>query len=646
MIPELGHYVLILALCLAGLQCFLPLLGIILKKEQWLNSARSLALGQSFFIALSFLCLAYAFVQDDFSVAYVAQNSNASLPLIYKICAIWGGHEGSLLLWVFLLSAWTVMVCLASRKRSLSFFSRVIAILGLISLGFLLLLLATSNPFDRLLPHYPVDGRDLNPLLQDPGLIIHPPLLYMGYVGFSVPFAFALSALLMGQEREQSDLLWAKWMRPWVLVAFGFLTLGIMLGSWWAYYELGWGGWWFWDPVENASFMPWLIGLALIHSLMVSDKRQLFQGWTLLLSLLAFGFSLLGTFLVRSGVLTSVHAFASDPKRGLFLLLFLLAVMVGAFTIYAILGKKFFKTPTIDLYSRETLIFISALCLLVAALTILLGTVFPIIYDAITHQKISVGFPYFNAVFIPLMLPVLLFVPLGPFSQWGSNAVLPLLKKVRGIALLSILLGVLLPWIITRTLSMGVILGLSLSFWIILGTLKSAYLKMKKRPKWWQISLGAWGMIFAHIGMGVTVIGITLVSAYHIERTLRISPNQTLDIQNYQIVFQSVERIEGANFIGYRGHFSVFEKGDLNENTKVAELFPEKRIFVVQGSAMSETAIDPGIFRDIYIALGEKLDKITWSARIYYKPFVRWIWLGAILMALGGFMAAWGRRSV
>lgn len=667
MIPEVGQYVLILALCLAALQFVLPILGIQKHQSNLLQLARPLALGQCFFITLSMLCLAYAFVQDDFSVAYIAQHSNASLPIMYKISALWGGHEGSLLLWVFLLSGWTVAVNFSSRNQSLPFFACVLAVLGAISAGFLLLILFSSNPFSRLLPFYPIDGRDLNPVLQDIGLIIHPPLLYMGYVGFSVPFAFAISALWLADRRESfdsvaklavlkqhslakyssgelyPDYLWAKGMRSWVLVAFGFLTLGIMLGSWWAYYELGWGGWWFWDPVENASFLPWLIAIGLIHSLMVTDKRQTFQGWTLMLAILAFAFSIMGTFLVRSGILTSVHAFATDPERGLFLLLFMVLMIGGAFMLYAIRIKKLIRVTKIELYSRETLILVSAVCLLAASFSILLGTLFPLLYDAWTGQKMSVGFPYFNAVFIPLMLPVLIFIPLGPLSQWGDNVIKVLFKKVQWLGMISIILALALPLIITKAqaLSFGIVLGLTVGFWIAFGTIKSFVLKIQKKGSIRGLSFGAWGMILAHFGMGVLVIGVTLVSNYSIERTVRISPGQSLELSSYQVNFDSIERIEGSNYIGYRGHFKV-----LNAGKTIAKLAPEKRIFVVQGSAMSETAIEPGVFRDIYIALGEKLSPTEWSARVYCKPFVRWIWFGAILMALGSLFAAWGRRNV
>lgn len=707
MIPEIGHFALILAFCLALLQCVLPLISVAGIKhfsfKSGLQVAYPLAIGQSFFITFSFLCLIYAFVQDDFSVSYVALHSNTRLPMFYKISALWGGHEGSLLLWLFILNLWTLALGIFTRAKalqsstSLRFFAIVLAVLGIISLGFLLLLLLSSNPFARFLPDYPIDGNDLNPVLQDIGLIIHPPLLYMGYVGFAVPFAFAISAIVLNlfqshfasykidikdlqvNDKENMHLPWAKWLRPWCLTAFSFLTLGVMLGSWWAYYELGWGGWWFWDPVENASFIPWLVGLALIHVLMTTDKQAQFQSLTLLLCILVFAFSLLGTFLVRSGVLSSVHSFANDPKRGILILIFLTLVVGAGLTLYAIWARNKLQkisgaatsgksdtssqkttNNTIELYSREMFILISAWCLLVAALSVLLGTLYPLLYEILTKQKISVGFPYFNAVFIPLMIPVLIFTPLGPLTKWGRNSVKDIFKKIRLSLAASIILALLLPWIIFKTLtltpgfltsiepyhlpnnSLWVMLGLSLGFWIIFGTLLSLATKIKKKGSLKGLSWGAWGMVFAHIGMGVTVIGITLVSQYHIERTVRILPGQSLDIAGYQVLFQKIDSIEGANFIGYRGHFKV---SPLQQKSNSIDLYPEKRIYVIQGSALSETAIDPGFFRDIYIALGEKLPKGAWSARIYYKPFVRWIWLGAIMIAMGGLMAAWGRRT-
>ncbi len=634
MIPEIGLFALIIALCLAGLQCILPGLGLLKHNTAWMQSVRPIALGQSFFISLGFLSLVYALVQNDFSVSYVAHHSNASLPLIYKISALWAGHEGSLLLWIFLLSVWMTVFSLTARHLPLPFLTRVLIVLAAISFGFLLFLLITSNPFIRFLPKYPVDGADLNPLLQDFGLIIHPPLLYMGYVGFAIPFAFAISTLWIADR----TLPFAKWMRSWTLLAFSFLTIGIALGSWWAYYELGWGGWWFWDPVENASFIPWIVAVALIHTLMLSDKRQIFKSWTLFLALIVFILSLLGTFLVRSGVITSVHAFANDPKRGIFLLEFLLVVVGVALTLYSFRIKKFSDNTTVELVSRETAILISTLFLTVSGAAVLLGTWFPLIFDALTGQKLSVGFPYFNAVFIPLMIPVLLLAPLGPVSKWGHNVLNHILKKLRWTFIIAVFLAVELPLFFSDKMPLGVVLGLGLGFWFFLGTLQWVLDKIRTKGSLFALSKGALGMFFAHGGIAVLVIGITLVSYYQIEREVVINLNQSLEISDYKIVFQNLKPIEGSNYIGSQGHFLVFKQGK-----QEADLFPEKRIFVVQGLRMTEIAIDPGFFRDIYIALGEPLKAGGWSVRIYYKPFVRWIWLGALMIGLGGFLSAWGR---
>ncbi len=636
MIPEIGHFALIIAFCLAGLLALLPMIGLYHKNDVWMQAARPIALGQCFFILLSFMCLLYAFIHNDFSVAYVAGNSNAALPIFYKISAIWGGHEGSLLLWILIFSGWVFAVNVCSHQLPLVFVAKVFAVLGMIGFGFLLFLLTTSNPFARLLPNYSMDGNDLNPLLQDPGLIFHPPLLYMGYVGFSVPFAFAIS-VLWGNEQNMP---WAKWMRPWVLSAFAFLTIGIALGSFWAYYELGWGGWWFWDPVENASFMPWLVSIALIHSLMVSDKRQLFQGWTLLLSIIVFVLSLLGTFLVRSGILTSVHAFATDPRRGIFLLEFLLVVAGSALLLYAIKGNKFSNPRKIDLFSREAMILFSTFLLIGGGASVLLGTIFPLIYDALTSQKISVGFPYFNAVFIPFMIPVLILIPLGPLSQWGPNSLKSMATKTGSLGALSIAFAFCVSLFSANPFSWGVSLGLGLGMWITLGTANFALIKIQKQGSIKRVSLGAWGMIFAHFGMAVLVIGITIVSNNEIEKEVEININQSVKLHDVEVVFKNLNTIEGPNYIGHKGHFQLEKNGQT-----ISDLYPEKRIFVVQGSKMTETAIDPGLWRDIYIALADKLEKGKWSARIYYKPLVRWIWLGALLMAVGGFLAALGRRN-
>lgn len=645
MIPELGLFSLILAFCLALAQIFLPLLHLFSTSEHltrtnnFLQITRPLALGQCFFIVISFILLVYAFIYNDFSVAYVVHHSNTSLPLFYRISAVWAGHEGSLLLWVAILSIWMCAATITSRQFSSAFVARLLMIMGFLSASFLLFLLATSNPFARLLPNYPLDGQDLNPLLQDFGLIIHPPILYLGYVGFSVPFAFAIAVLWLGEIQQ----VWVQWVRPFILTAFSFLTVGIALGSWWAYYELGWGGWWFWDPVENASFMPWLLSIALIHSVIITNKQQKFPVWTILLSLITFAFCVLGTFLVRSGVLTSVHAFASDPTRGLFILQLLAILIGGAFTIYAMRANRLSSQNTISLslYSRENLLILNTMLLVVIALSILLGTLFPLFYEAITHQKISVGFPYFNTIFVPLVIPVLCAIPLGPFTRWGSHHFIDVIKQLKWALLLSIMMGITFPWILSKAaeISIGVVVGITLACWIAIGTLQRILFKLLKDGLK-EISLGAWGMVLGHFGIAVMIVGIVVVSHYQIEKEERVLPLKSIEIAGYQIILQNIEAIEGSNYMGYRGHFLVEKKG-----RKIADLFPEKRIFVVRKIAMTETAIDPDLFRDIYISLGEKLPSGGFSARIYYKPFVRWIWLGALITAAGGLVAALHRKK-
>lgn len=639
MMPELGFFSLILALFLSCLSAILPWLTREFRHPREsgdpdtgfsLKLVRPLALGQTFFVILSVLCLIYAFVNNDFSVVYVARNSNSSLPLIYKITALWGGHEGSLLLWQCILNLWILTFCLRARDMPLPFVARVLSIMSMISIGFLLYIITVSNPFLRYLPHFPIEGQDLNPLLQDPGLIIHPPLLYMGYVGLSIPFAFALSALMMPHFETR----WASWVRPWVLSAFSFLTLGITLGSWWAYYELGWGGWWFWDPVENASLMPWLISIALIHSLIVSDKKQGLQAWTVLLALLGFALSLLGTFLVRSGLLTSVHAFASDPARGLFILIFLGLMIGGAFLVYALKGPRIFKHTSFEMYSRETLLLSTTVCLSVASFSILLGTLYPLLIDASTGRKISVGFPYFNMIFIPLMIPILLMLPLGPFTRWGANHPATVLKQFVSVFFASIALALILPVLFTHTFILSVTIGVALAAWLGLGTLLRAFYKIRQTGIR-KVSLGAWGMITAHFGVAVLVLGITLVSHFDIEKEVHIKVGDTVSLQDYQIQLAKVIPIEGSNYVGYQARFNLH-----NKTQHITMLYPEKRRFIASHMTMTETAIDPGIFRDIYISLGERLEDGSWLVRIYYKPFVRWIWAGMLLIAIGAVIAA------
>jgi cytochrome c-type biogenesis protein CcmF len=635
MIPELGHLALILALCLAVVQASLPLMGAWRGDRRWMGMAQPAAWGQ--FAFLAFACLAWAFLHDDFSVAYVAENSNSHLPWYYKFSAVWGAHEGSLLLWALILGGWTFAVSVFSRQLPLVMLARVLGVMGLISVGFLSFLITTSNPFARLLPQAPADGRDLNPLLQDPGLIIHPPMLYMGYVGFSVAFAFAIAALLGGRL----DAAWARWSRPWTLVAWSFLGCGIVLGSWWAYYELGWGGWWFWDPVENASFMPWLVGTALIHSLAVTEKRGVFKSWTVLLAIAAFSLSLLGTFLVRSGVLTSVHAFASDPTRGVFILAFLLVVVGGSLTLFAWRAPVVRSQVGFGLWSRETLLLANNLLLVVAAATILLGTLYPLVLDATSGAKLSVGPPYFNALFVPLLGLLMATLALGVLVRWKDTPARWLAGMLAPVLLGALFLGVLAA-VAFGDFHWAVLAVAALAAWVVLAGVRD--LLDKTRHKGFlrgASSLGRsyWGMQLAHLGLAVCALGVVLTSQSSSERDLRLAPGQSVEMAGYRFVFDGAVRREGPNYSADRGTVRVL-RGD----EPVATLHPEKRFYPVQQSVMTEAGIDAGFTRDLYVALGEPLDGGAWAVRIHVKPFVRWIWFGGLLTALGGALAVFDRR--
>ena len=638
MIPELGHFCLILALCMALVQSIYPLAGAARNKPAWIALARPAARGQLAFLLLAFAALTYAFVSNDFSVAYVANNSNSQLPVIYRISAVWGAHEGSLLLWALILGCWTFAVTVYSRNLGEAFTGRVIGVMGLISVGFLLFLLLTSNPFNRYFPA-PDDGADLNPLLQDPGLIIHPPMLYVGYVGFSVVFAFAIAALLDGKL----DSAWARWSRPWTTVAWLFLTLGIALGSWWAYYELGWGGWWFWDPVENASFMPWLAGTALIHSLAATEKRGVFKNWTVLLAICTFSLSLLGTFLVRSGVLTSVHAFAADPARGIFILVLLGIVIGGSLILYAWRAPGMMSSSKFDLISRETLLLVNSTLLSVAMASVLLGTIYPLIVEAFGFEKLSVGQPYFNAVFVPLMIPVTLALGVGVLSYWRTDNGVRLWLQLRYIALGSVLLGTLLILMLADTIKIQTILALILSIWILWTTLYSLFLRIRNEGGGWSALFRlpgcVTGMSLAHVGFAISIIGICLTSHYSQELHKRMGEGDAIELAGYEFRLDSIAEIEGPNYRGYGATASVSRGG-----RPVTTLHSEKRVYTVRNMPMTEAGIDAGLFRDLYISLGEPLDDNDWSVRLYYRPFVRWMWMGAIFMAAGGLLAATDRR--
>ncbi|MFI8737307.1 heme lyase CcmF/NrfE family subunit [Ectopseudomonas toyotomiensis] len=637
MIPELGHLAMILALCLCLVQATLPLIGAWRGDHQWMSLAQPAAWGQFAFLLFSFICLTYAFMVDDFSVAYVAHNSNSALPWYYKFSAVWGAHEGSLLLWALILAGWTFAVAIFSRHLPEEMLARVLAVMGMISIGFLLFLIVTSNPFERLLPNSPADGRDLNPLLQDFGLIVHPPMLYMGYVGFSVAFAFAIAALLGGKL----DAAWARWSRPWTIVAWAFLGIGIALGSWWAYYELGWGGWWFWDPVENASFMPWLVGTALIHSLAVTEKRGVFKSWTVLLAIAAFSLSLLGTFLVRSGVLTSVHAFATDPERGVFILAFLLIVVGGSLALFAVRAPVVKSQVGFGLWSRETLLLVNNIVLVVSAAMILLGTLYPLVLDALTGAKLSVGPPYFNALFLPLMALLMAVISVGVLVRWKDTPLKWLGGMLTPVLVASVVLAVVATFL-HGDFHWAVLAVCLLAFWVILAGVRDILDKTRHKGLIKGLpSLGRsyWGMQMAHFGFAVCALGVVLTSLGSYERDLRMAPGDSVELGGYRFQFDGAVHHEGPNFISDKGTVRVFDG-----ERQIKVLHPEKRLYTVQQATMTEAGIDAGFTRDLFVALGEPLEQGAWAVRIHIKPFVRWIWLGALLMGFGGFLAAADKR--
>lgn len=629
MIPELGHFALILAFLAALVLGIFPLAGAQRGNATWVALARPAAQAHFLTIAVSFGCLSWAFYANDFSVSYVAQHSNSLLPTIYRLGAVWGGHEGSLLLWVLMLSGWAIAVAVFSRQLPEMMVARVLGVLGLISVGLLAFILLTSNPFERLLPAAQ-DGRDLNPLLQDPGLVFHPPMLYMGYVGFAVAFAFAIAALLAGQL----DAAWARWSRPWTLAAWISLTLGIALGSWWAYYELGWGGWWFWDPVENASFMPWLVGTALIHSLAVTEKRGSFKNWTVLLAIAAFSLSLLGTFLVRSGVLTSVHAFASDPRRGIFILALLATVVGSSLTLFAWRAPKVSLGGAFALISRETLLLVNNVLLVVAAGSVLLGTLYPLIIDALNLGKISVGPPYFNAVFVPIMVPLLFLIAAGPLARWKHADLKQIGMRLRIAAVIALAAGIGLPFLAGAWTPL-IAIGLLAAVWIAASTV----LQIADRLKTGSASPSFWGMHIAHLGIAVFVVGVTMVSGYQEEKDVRMAPGDTVSIGKYGFTFIGIRETQGPNYSSAMGDVDLSVDGRV-----VTRLNPEKRTYTTSAMPMTEAAIDAGLTRDVYVSLGEPLPDGAWAVRVYYKPFVDWIWFGCLIMALGGFVAAADRR--
>jgi cytochrome c-type biogenesis protein CcmF len=645
MIPEMGHFALIVALLVALTQGALPLIGAAFRQPRLMAIARPAARVQFLLVALAFVCLAWSFVSNDFSVANVAANSNSELPLHYRIAATWGSHEGSLLLWTLMLGGWSFAVTLFSRNLPETTLARVISVMGVISVGFLLFLLFTSNPFERLMPPAP-EGRDLNPLLQDPGMVFHPPLLYMGYVGFSVAFSFAIAALLGGRM----DATWARWSRPWTTVAWAFLTVGIALGSGWAYYTLGWGGWWFWDPVENASFMPWLTGTALIHSLAVTEKRGAFKSWTVLLAIVAFSLSLVGTFLVRSGVLTSVHAFATDPARGVFILAFLIIVIGGSLALFAYRAGAVGLGGSFGIVSRESMLLANNILLVVAMASVLLGTLYPLFLDALNLGKLSVGPPYFDTVFYPLMAPAAFLMGIGPLSRWTRTPLPELAARLRWALGVTVVTALVAPFVLGRW-SLLVAFGLFLAFWIFATTAVNLRQRLSASPRRGVLeklranSSSYYGMMLAHLGVGVFIIGVTLVKGYEVEKDVRLDVGESVAVGGYEFKFLGVAPGPGPNYRALIGAVEVRKDGRLIETLK-----PEKRIYNASGQAMTIAAIDTNLVGDRYVSLGEPVGDEggniggAWGLRIYLKPFVDWIWAGALLMALGGFLAVLDRR--
>ena len=639
MITEIGHFALILALVMALIQGTLPLIGSLRANARLMALAKPVARGQFLFVVIAFGCLTYAFATNDFSLVNVAQNSNSKMPMQYKISAVWGSHEGSLLLWALMLAFWTFAVTIYSRRLPEEMLSRILSVMGLISVGFISFMLFTSNPFDRLIPAA-LDGRDLNPLLQDIGMIFHPPMLYMGYVGFSVAFSFAIAALIGGKL----DATWARWSRPWTTVAWLFLTIGIAMGSWWAYYELGWGGWWFWDPVENASFMPWLIGTALIHSLAVTEKRGSFKNWTVLLAIMAFSFSLLGTFLVRSGVLTSVHAFATDPERGVYILAFLIIVIGGSLTLFAWRAPKVGLGSAFGVISRESFLLLNNVILTVAAASVMLGTLYPLFLDSLGMGKISVGPPYFDAVFAPLMAVGVFLLGVGPFARWKEASLAVLAKQLWPWLLVSVAIGVFIPLALGKW-SAPVMAGIGLGVWAVLSTFAFLVTRVRETSgvgvltKLRTLPRSTWGMLFAHFGIGIFVLGVSFVRTYEVTSEMRMQVGETTTVGGYAFRFLGVEGVTGPNYESSRGTLEVTKNGKI-----LTTLHPEKRMYTVQKMPTTEAAIDTSIWRDLFVALGEPVGNDEWVVRIQHRPLIVWIWAGCLIMAFGGLLAATDRR--
>ncbi|MDY3122974.1 MAG: heme lyase CcmF/NrfE family subunit [[Actinobacillus] rossii] len=639
MIAELGNFALALSLAVALLLAIFPLWGAEKGHTQLMSLARPMTYGLFFSLTIAFGILFYAFAINDFTVQYVVNNSNSNLPLQYRLSAVWGSHEGSLLLWIWLLTLWGAAVAMFSKQLPQEAVARVLGIMGLISIGFLVFVLFTSNPFTRTFPEFPVDGRELNPLLQDVGLIFHPPLLYMGYVGFSVAFAFSVASLMTGKL----DTAWARWSRPWTMAAWVFLTLGIVLGSWWAYYELGWGGWWFWDPVENASLMPWLAGTALLHSLAVTEKRGSFKAWTVLLAILAFSLCLLGTFLVRSGILVSVHAFASDPTRGLYILAYLIVVIGGSLALYAVKGNQIRSRDNAERYSRETMLLLNNILLMTALTVVLIGTLLPLVHKQLGLGSISIGAPFFDQMFLIICTPFAFLLGIGPLVKWRRDQFSAIRTPVVISVVLMAILGFALPYFLQNKLTASAVLGVMMVVVIVLLALYELYQRATHRSGFWggltKLSRSYWGMVLAHLGVAMTIWGIAFSQNYSIERDVRMNVGDSVDISGYQFQFKGIEDANGQNYLGGKAQVEVTKNGQY-ETT----LFAEKRFYKVSKMTMTEAAIDWGFTRDLYVALGESLGDGSWAFRLYYKPFIRWIWLGGVFMALGGLLCMFDRR--
>lgn len=639
MIAELGNYALALSLAISVLLAILPIWGAEKQNNTLIALARPMTWAMFLSLTVSFGTLFYLFAVNDFTVQYVVNNSNSRLPLQYRLSAVWGAHEGSLLLWVWLLSLWSIGVAAFTRKMPEDAVARVLGLMGMISIGFLVFVIFTSNPFDRTFPNFPVDGRELNPMLQDVGLIFHPPLLYMGYVGFSVAFAFAIASLMTGRL----DTAWARWSRPWTMAAWVFLTLGIVLGSWWAYYELGWGGWWFWDPVENASLMPWIAGTALIHSLAVTEKRGTFKAWTVLLAILAFSLCLVGTFLVRSGILVSVHAFASDPTRGLYILAYLVVVVGGSLLLYAFKGSQIKSLDNYERYSRETMLLINNILLMAFLSVVFLGTLLPLVHKQIGLGTISIGAPFFDQMFMILMVPFAFVLGIGPLVKWRRDQVSVIRKPVIITLILMALLGFALPYLFRNTITVSVVLGTMMSVFIVLLSLYELQQRATHRHSFFsglfKLSRSHWGMVLAHLGVAMTVFGIAFSQNFSVERDVRMNVGDKAEILDYQFEFKGIKITDGANYQGGTAELEITHNGKYE-----ATLNAEKRFYNVSKMGMTEAAIDWGFTRDLYAALGEKLEDNSWAVRLYYKPFIRWIWIGGLFMALGGLLCMMDKR--